>query len=164
MGKTQMSKGDSSNSQLPFLSHSPNHLILPKMVELVNAWGWGRVWQSEIRIEEVIRFWKTFFWLVGQVNAWEGMPKPLLTHYFHFPHPFFFTCASFMQLKLLMCSSFMLESFSSFLHAQKFVLVLFSKWVRNIYVFLCFHGFSDGWEPFLPCRVAKKLDSRFWGL
>ena len=36
------------------------------MVELVNAWGWGRVWQSEIRIEEVIRFWKTFFDLWGK--------------------------------------------------------------------------------------------------
>ena len=30
------------------------------------------------------------------------------------------------------------ESFSLFLHAQKFVLVLFSKWARNIYVFPAF--------------------------
>ena len=59
---------------------------------------------------------------MGQVNAWEGMPKLLLTHYFHFSHPFFFT----------------LESFSSFLHGHKFILVFFSKWVRKIYVFLAF--------------------------
>ena len=137
-GKAKCQRENLWNSQLPFLSHSPNHLILPKMVEFVSAWGWGRVWQLEIRIEKVIRFWKTFFWLVGQVNAWEGMPKPLLTHYFHFPHPFSFTWGFLHASKLLVCSSFTLESFSSYLNAHKFVLVLFSKWARKIYIFPTF--------------------------
>ena len=30
--------------------------------------------------------------------------------------------------------------------------------------FLHFHWFFNGWEPFSPCWVAKKLDSWFWGL
>ena len=59
--KSKCQRDNPSKCQLPFLSHSPNHLILPKMVELVNAWRWERVWQSEIRIEEVFKFWKTFF-------------------------------------------------------------------------------------------------------
>ena len=61
MGKSQISKGEPMKHSTTFLSHSPYHLILPKMVELVNAWGWGRVWQSETRIEEVIIFWKKKF-------------------------------------------------------------------------------------------------------
>ena len=65
-----------------------------------------------------------------------------------FPRPFSFTWVSFMHLNLPMCSSFTWESFSSLFHAQKFVLVLFSEWIRKIYVFLCFHGFFNWWEPF----------------
>ena len=39
-GKAKCQWENPSNSQLPFLSHTPNHLILPKMVEVVIAWGW----------------------------------------------------------------------------------------------------------------------------
>ena len=42
--------------------------------------------------------------------------------------------------------------------------LLFSKWARNIYVLLCFHGFSNGGALFLPSWVAKNLDSWFLGL
>ena len=56
-----MSKGEPIKLSTIHFVFFPNHLILPKMVELVNAWGWGRVWQSKIQIKEVIRFWKMFF-------------------------------------------------------------------------------------------------------
>ena len=43
-GKPKCQRENPSNCQLPFLSHSPNHLIMPEI-----AWGWEEYGQ-EIRI------------------------------------------------------------------------------------------------------------------
>ena len=132
--------------------HSRNHLILPKMVELVNAWGWGRVWQSEIRMQEVIIFWKIFFLTCGASKCLgrltQAITHPLLPFSSPIlPHVGFLHAAEASCVFILHVGSHS----PHFLHAQKFVLVLFSKWVRKIYVLLCSHGFSNGWVSFLPC-------------
>ena len=54
-----------------------------KLVEVVNAWGMEE-YGIQIRVGEAINFWKTCFWLMGQVNAWKCMPIPWFTHVLHF--------------------------------------------------------------------------------
>ena len=73
-GKFKCQRENPSNSQLPILSFVPNHLFVPEVVELVNSWGWEE-YGSQIRIREAINFWKTCFWLMGQINAQKCYPS-----------------------------------------------------------------------------------------
>ena len=155
MGKSKCQWKNPLNCRLPFLSHSPNHLILPKI-------GWNsyctrmeRVWGGNSNLGKPI-FGEKCFWLLGQVNTKNACPFGHTTTFSIFPHHSPSCSWSFMCVHPSHG-----ESFFSFLHAQKFILVLFSKWERKVYVFLGFHWFSNGSEPFLRCWVVKKLDSRF---
>ena len=56
--------------------------VIQKLVGEVNAWGWEE-YEIQILIWEANHFWKTCFWLVGKVNPWKCMPKPLFTHVLH---------------------------------------------------------------------------------
>ena len=47
-----------------------------------------KLWRSNSNLGSHPFLESVFFLLVGQVKAWEGMPKPLCTHDFHFlTHP-----------------------------------------------------------------------------
>ena len=72
-----------------------------------NAWGWEE-YGSQIWIWKATHFWKTCFWLLGQVNACQCMPKTIFTD----------TFCSLMQLELLGSSLHVLVAFSLF-HSSK---------------------------------------------
>ena len=55
-----MSKGKPIKLSTTHCLFMPNHLFLPEVVELVNAWGWEE-YVSQIRIWEATPFWKTRF-------------------------------------------------------------------------------------------------------
>ena len=87
--------------------------------------------EVKIRIWEVTHFWKVCFWLMGQVNAWEGMPKPLCTHAFHFlTHSIHVESLSSSRRRMDLSPS-RLDVVSPFRHAQKLVWG-FAEWMCNI--------------------------------
>ena len=71
-------RGGASSCQPPFLSFIPSHL---KLLKEVISLGWER-YGGQIRIWGVTHFWKTFSWLLGQINAKKCLPNPLFTHAF----------------------------------------------------------------------------------
>ena len=71
-----------SSCQPPFLSFMPSHL---KLVKEFIPLGWER-YGGQIRIWGVTHFWKTFSWLLGQVNAGKCLPKPFLSPMHLLPH------------------------------------------------------------------------------
>ena len=74
-----------------------------------------------------------------------GMHAQAITHpLLPFSSPILLHVGFLHAVEVLCVLSFMFFSFPSFLHAQKFVLALFSTWERNIYVFTTFWWF-------LPC-------------
>ena len=82
--KAKCQRENPSNCQLPFLSHSPNHLILPEIGWVSYCMRMGKVWKLEIRIWGSTHFWEKRFWLLRQVNTQKCMPIWLSTHVLHF--------------------------------------------------------------------------------
>ena len=56
-GKSKCQRENRENFQLPILSFVPSH---PKVVELVNAWGWEE-YGIQIRIWKATHFWEICF-------------------------------------------------------------------------------------------------------
>ena len=56
-GKAKCQRENPPRCQLPIFSSCGNHLFLPEVVELVNAWGWEE-YGSQIRIGQSTHFWK----------------------------------------------------------------------------------------------------------
>ena len=153
MGKRQISKGEPI-SQLPFLSHSPNHLILPKIGWSSYCMGMGRVWARKLEFGENPFLGKNVFDFWGKKT-----PKMHAHLAIHPRFPFFLTIllhVGFLHVDEASCvHPSRWESFSSFLHAQTFVLVLFSKWARKIYIFSTFSWILQWLRTILPSWVAK---------
>ena len=131
LGKLQMSKVKPIEwSTTPFCLLCQ---VTSRLVEKVISLGWGR-YGGQIRIWEVTHFWKVCFWLVGQVNAWEGMPKPLCTHAFHFlTHSIHVESLASSRRRTELSPS-RLDVVSPFRHAQKLVWG-FAEWMCS----------KDGW-------------------
>ena len=79
-GKNPNVKGKTHQDvTVPILSSCANHLFLPKLVELVNSWGWEEYgnpnlkWRSHQILENV-------FWLLGQVKTQKWLPILLCIH------------------------------------------------------------------------------------
>ena len=72
-GKAKCERENPSNCQLPFLSHSPNHLLLPEIGWVGYCMGWARYdspnsnWRSH-------QFLGNAFWPLGQVKTQKCMP------------------------------------------------------------------------------------------
>ena len=91
-----------------------------KLVEVVIAWGWEE-YRHEFRIWGKPIFWGKLFLNFGARKHWKCMPIFPYTHVLHF----------LMQGKLGSCFTFTFLLIFLVLHAQKSILVLFSKWARN---------------------------------
>ena len=92
-----------SSKKRPHHGFSILCVVIYKLVGEINAWGWEE-YGSQLRIWEATHFWKTCFWLLGQVNAWKGIPKPII-------HP----CVRFLtQLEIAGAFSLTFLLFSSF--------------------------------------------------
>ena len=123
-----------------------------KLVEVVNALGCEE-YGSQLRIGEATHFWKSCFWLMGQVNAQKCMPKPLFTHTFF----------SLTWWELPVCFPSRFRQFipfspglgSRFCNAQ---------WLGSLLhifpTFLHFHGWEN---PFLYCWVNVQHRFTIWG-
>ena len=67
-GKGQMSKGNPSSCQPPFLSFMPSHL---KLVKEVISLGWER-YGGQIRIWGVTHFWENVFLASWKSKCWKN--------------------------------------------------------------------------------------------
>ena len=72
-GKSQCQWKNPLNCQLPFLSHSPNHLIFQEIGWSSYFMGMGRVWGLNSNLGKPI-FGEKRFWLFGQVNTKNACP------------------------------------------------------------------------------------------
>ena len=120
-GKSKCQWKNPSNCELPFLSHSPNHLILLEIGWVSYCMRMGKVWKLEIWIWGKPIFGEKHFLLLGQVNTQNACP------FGHTP-----TSWRSGSLRVVLPSLFC--SFSSSCMPKKSVLVLFSKWARNIFI------------------------------
>ena len=107
-GKSKCQWEKPSNSQLPFLSHSPNHLILPKIGWSSYCMGMGRVWAGNSNLGKTL-FWGKSFLTFGARKHPKCMPICSYTHVLHL----------LMQGKLGCCFTFTFLLIFLILHAQK---------------------------------------------
>ena len=120
-GKAKCQRENPSNCQLPFLSHLPNHLLLPKIGWVGYCMGWERCdnpnsnWRSH-------QFLGNMFWLLGQVKTQKFIP---FYHAFTsscFPHHFSFTWALSGILNFLCVKPFMFLVFPTILELLEFTI------------------------------------------
>ena len=80
-GKTKSQRENPSNCQLPFLSYSPNNLLLLEV-------GWVRYCMGHARYDNPNSNWRSHqflgnaFWLLGQVKTKRYLPIPSCIHGF----------------------------------------------------------------------------------
>ena len=84
-GKAKCQRENPWNSQLPFLSHSPNHLMLPKIGWSSYCIGMGGVWAGNLNLG------KTHFWGKSILTFGESKHQKMhaifpYTHILHFAH------------------------------------------------------------------------------
>ena len=153
MGKIQMSRGKTHQAfNYPFCLLCP---VISKLVEKVISLGWER-YGGQIRIWEVTHFWKVCFWNIGQVKSWEGMPKPLCTHDFHFSPIIMEFWLPHAARREGAISSTVWLLFPSLLHTQNAFWVLLGWMGRKGPRFCALR------RPFLPLWASWELPSHFY--
>ena len=101
-GKPKCQWENPSNSQLPFLSHSPNHLILPEISWVGYCMEWA-MYESPNSNWRSHQFLGNAFWLLGQAKTQKSRAFYHAFMLACFPHHFFLHVSSLRHPKLLVC-------------------------------------------------------------
>ena len=157
-GKAKSQRENPSNYQLPFLSYSPNHLLLPEVGWVGYCMGWERYdnpnsnWRSH-------QFLGNVFWLLGQVKTQKRMPFYHDWRFFMFSPPFFLH-VELWEAAGTSCvwnhsRSWLLPHFAQ---SGKLFLVIISGWVSFPTFLLHFsHCFQAGNRfPAMPSKGKKR--------
>ena len=86
-----------SNSQLPFLFHSPNHLIMPEIGWSSYCMGMGRVWARKFEFRGIPIFEKNVF------DFWGKLAPKMHAHLVIHPCSPFSSCSEAWDLFLPSC-------------------------------------------------------------
>ena len=162
-GKSKCQRENSSNCQLPFLSYSPNHLLMPKTSWVDIAWD-GQGMTVQIRIGEAISFGRRVLTPWASKNPKTSSHSNMHTRF----HVFLTILLHVRLLEASGTSCVCIHShfwlFTSFSSGWEIIFLIISGWVSSPMTLLHFPIVFQARNRFFVVPSSGRRDPRVLGV